>query len=126
MIRAALMSGSQPLSNSFCVAWMGWFRQVRKQLVNVTFFVNSFAVFVYFRVFERNWLIANRAQHDRIQGSYWEGFLSNKERDFKRNLPDFSHRGNPDGCGVLTEGLKVAGNQHKQSEQDDRCQQTNN
>jgi hypothetical protein len=78
-----------PFSNSFCVLRMGWVRRVRKQPVNVTLFVNGFPVLVYFGIFQCNGLIAYRAQHDRLQGSYWQNFLSNRERDFKHNLPDF-------------------------------------
>jgi len=80
---------------------MGWVWRVRKQPVNVTLFVNGFPVLVYFGVFQCNGPIAYRAQHDHLQGSYWQNFLSNRERDFKHNLPDFWHTGNPDGHGVL-------------------------
>jgi hypothetical protein len=47
---------------------MGWIGRVGKQLVNVAFFVNGSAVFVYFRVFELDGLIADRAQHDLLPG----------------------------------------------------------
>ncbi len=43
---------------SFCVLWVWWISRACKQLFDVTFFVNCSAVFIYFRILERNGLIA--------------------------------------------------------------------
>jgi len=60
---------------SFCVLWVWWISRACKQLFDVTFFVNCSAVFIYFRILERNGLIAYGAQHDLLQGPPAESFI---------------------------------------------------